>query len=110
MKIVYCLIWVDEYELNRLWIERFSDDLESFAFHAQRNEVNVIDVIYCSTKNVELVDKDWLEWWVESVLVTLCESNETMIGIFVWQQGIERILLQCWICCSQEVLITILRL
>ncbi|KAK8799041.1 hypothetical protein WA171_005821, partial [Blastocystis sp. BT1] len=36
------------------YMKRFSDDLESFAFHAQRNEVNVIDVIYCSTKNVQL--------------------------------------------------------
>ena len=100
MKIVYYPIWVDSYELNWLWIERFSDDLESFAFHAQRNEVNVIDVIYCSTKNVQLVDKHWIEWWIESVFVTLCESNETIIWVFVWQQGIQRILLQCWISCS----------
>ena len=37
------------------WKERFASDLEAFAVHGQRNEVSVVDVVYCSTKSVELV-------------------------------------------------------
>ena len=35
--------------------ERFASDLEAFSVHGKRNEVSIVDVVYCSTKNVELV-------------------------------------------------------
>mgnify|MGYP003084301950 CR=1 FL=1 len=36
------------------YLKRFASDLEAFAIHGQRNEVSVVDVVYCSTKSVEL--------------------------------------------------------
>ena len=36
-------------------IETFGEDLCAFSEHAHRDEVTPIDVVYCSTKNEELV-------------------------------------------------------
>ena len=39
-------------------IGTFAGDLENFATHAGRKEVISTDVVYCSTKNPQLV-RDW---------------------------------------------------
>lgn len=36
-------------------VERFGEDLSAFCEHGHRNEVTSVDVVYCSTKNEELV-------------------------------------------------------
>ena len=36
-------------------IEIFGEDLSAFCEHGHRNEVRSVDVVYCSTKNDELV-------------------------------------------------------
>ena len=114
LRTMYCDIWVGMCAWSE-WKERFASDLESFAIHGQRNEVSVVDVVYCSTKSVELVWFVWNEWRNRmkrffTLLSLIVEPCIILLYTCLYQYIIQMTRLHSWVDCCQPFLITILRL